>query len=203
MKALRSAVSGTRNRHCEGSVDLDLTYITPRIIAMGYPASGVEKTYRNDLIEVSAFLNAKHEGKYFVYNLSGRAYDYTRLDNRVAEYGFPDHHPPPLPLLICICNDIHKWLQKTKQNVVAVHCMAGKGRTGVVVSCYMLFSGHYGRFDRLDSPEKVWELTDAVVEDFTRLRGQGVRFPSQHRYIYYFINVRVLGEERKLMRHVQ
>ena len=39
-RTLRNAVSGTRNRYKEGQYDLDLTYITPRLIAMGYPSHG-------------------------------------------------------------------------------------------------------------------------------------------------------------------
>jgi phosphatidylinositol-3,4,5-trisphosphate 3-phosphatase/dual-specificity protein phosphatase PTEN len=42
MKALRAAVSGSRVRFTQDGFDLDLTYITPKLIAMGYPASGVE-----------------------------------------------------------------------------------------------------------------------------------------------------------------
>lgn len=52
MKTLRAVVSGSRVRYMQNGFDLDLTYITPSLIAMGYPASGVEKTYRNDINEV-------------------------------------------------------------------------------------------------------------------------------------------------------
>ena len=38
--------------------DLDLTYITPRIIAMGYPSKGLEKHYRNSVTEVYRFFQA-------------------------------------------------------------------------------------------------------------------------------------------------
>ena len=27
------------------------------------------------------------------------------------------------------------------KNVIIVHCLAGKGRTGTVICCYMIFSG--------------------------------------------------------------
>lgn len=33
--------------------NLDLSYITPRILAMGYPASGTEILYRNDIKDVA------------------------------------------------------------------------------------------------------------------------------------------------------
>lgn len=72
MKKIRAAVSGTRRRYNRDGFDLDLTYITPNLIAMGYPASGVEKTYRNDINEVAKFLNSRHPHSYRVYNLSER-----------------------------------------------------------------------------------------------------------------------------------
>ena len=33
---------------------------------------------------------------------------------------------------------MHSFLQEDEQNVVAVHCKAGKGRTGTVIAAYML-----------------------------------------------------------------
>lgn len=39
-------------------VEQDLTYITDNVIAMGFPASGVEATYRNDIGHVAEMLNS-------------------------------------------------------------------------------------------------------------------------------------------------
>jgi len=36
-----------------GEYNLDMTYITPKIIAMSYPSSGLEGIYRNDIKSVS------------------------------------------------------------------------------------------------------------------------------------------------------
>ncbi len=41
-----------KKRYIDEHYDLDLTYITSRIIAMGYPAEGFESFYRNNLKEV-------------------------------------------------------------------------------------------------------------------------------------------------------
>lgn len=51
-KVARLLVSGKKRRFTEDSFDLDLTYVTPKLIAMGYPSSGVEGQYRNSESEV-------------------------------------------------------------------------------------------------------------------------------------------------------
>lgn len=52
MEAIRKLVSGNRRRLIEGNYSLDLSYITPNIIAMSYPSQGFESFYRNSIIQV-------------------------------------------------------------------------------------------------------------------------------------------------------
>ena len=52
MDFIREMVSGKKNRFRSDGYNLDFTYITPRIVAMSFPASGFEKTYRNNIDEV-------------------------------------------------------------------------------------------------------------------------------------------------------
>ncbi len=53
MDFLREIVSGPKNRYKKDGYNLDLTYVTDRIVAMAYPAEGVEKLYRNSIDTVS------------------------------------------------------------------------------------------------------------------------------------------------------
>jgi protein tyrosine phosphatase len=107
----------------------------------------------------------------------------------VAEWGFPDHHPPPLQVLLDMMNEMIEWTAKGSKHVIVVHCLAGKGRTGVVCSCYLLLTGYYGNIFRLRKERELRELANASIRDFWNARGQGVRYPSQALYIYYFIKV--------------
>jgi len=36
---------------------------------------------------------------------------------------------------------MHRFLQANPDNVVAVHCKDGKGRTGLIIVCYLLYCG--------------------------------------------------------------
>lgn len=96
---LRKIVAGAKNRTVEEDFDLDLTYITPNLIAMAYPASGFEQVYRNRIDDVSTFLNRKHSQSYYVINVSDRSYDSLPFGKRVKEYSWPDHQAPCLTTL--------------------------------------------------------------------------------------------------------
>lgn len=103
MNYFRKLVSGKRNRYQEDEYDLDMTYITPRIIAMSFPASGVEKIYRNPIEKVAKFLDDKHGTHYLVFNFSDRTYNYSKFHDRVLSYDWKDHHAPRVVVLFEAC----------------------------------------------------------------------------------------------------
>ena len=47
---------------------------------------------------------------------------------------------PPLALIHSFCKHVHDFLQAHLQGVVAVHCKAGKGRTGLMICSYLLYA---------------------------------------------------------------
>ena len=57
---LKALVSKKKKRFRDETLDLDLSYITKRIIAMGIPAVGYESIYRNNLKDVVNFVTMYH-----------------------------------------------------------------------------------------------------------------------------------------------
>lgn len=80
MNYIRTLVSGKKKRFIDRKYNLDLSYITPRIIAMAYPGSGLETVYRNNIEQVSMFLKERHKNNYLVINLSGKKYDNSKFN---------------------------------------------------------------------------------------------------------------------------
>ncbi len=102
--SIRTAVSQNKKRFEGDGFNLDLAYITPRIIAMGFPSEGMEGVYRNSLPDVYRFLETYHSDSYKVYNLcSERTYNPAKFDGRVEFFPFDDHNPPPFEIMRPFC----------------------------------------------------------------------------------------------------
>ena len=172
---IRRKVSKKKRRYTEDGYDLDLTYICDNIIAMGFPSvGGVESIYRNRLADVRKFLDGRHQSHYKVYNLcSERQYAAECFDNRTAWYPFDDHNCPPFDMLCKLVADMETYLAQDVKNTAVIHCKAGKGRTGLVVSAHLLHSGKYA-------------TSKESLHHFGFLRthnAEGVTIPSQQRWV--------------------
>ena len=173
-------VSKKKRRYQDSEFDLDMAYITDRVIAMGYPSVGFEAIYRNDVNDVIAFFEKKHKGNVKIYNLcleKDRIYEKKLfLRSKVALFPSLDHNPCSVKLLLEFCVDICLFLILNLDSVAAVHCKAGKGRTGVMICCYLVFSG-------------LCKNTEEAVNYYGVMRTtnmKGVTIASQIRYIRYF-----------------
>ncbi|KAI3713035.1 hypothetical protein L1987_71605 [Smallanthus sonchifolius] len=181
----RHMVSQNKRRYQEGGFDLDLTYITDNIIAMGFPAgdmsSGLfgyfEGFYRNHMEEVIKFFETHHKDRYKVYNLcSERLYDASLFAGKVACFPFNDHNCPPINLIPSFCQSAYSWLKDDILNVVVVHCKAGKARTGLMICSLLLFL-------------KFFPTAHECIDYYNQRRcvdGKGLILPSQIRYVKYF-----------------
>ena len=173
---IKSLVSRTKARFCYDGFDLDLTYITIKIIAMGLPSTALEGIYRNNMDDVKKFFNVRHPNHHKVYNLCKEKNYPKNTFYEQGYYPFPDHEAPPLNILMPFCEDAKKFLDKDDKNVVAIHCKAGKGRTGTFICCLLLY---LRIFDTADECMKYYGLMRVGAE-------KGVTVPSQKRYIHYF-----------------
>lgn len=71
-----------------------------------------------------------------------------------------------------------RWISEGFNHVAIVHCVDGKGRTGLVCSCYLLLTGYYGNVFNLTKERELREIANSSIRDFWNARGQGVHFPS-------------------------
>ena len=96
-------------------------------------------------------------------------------------YGYDDHNVPLLRTIVEFCNDVGGWLATGEdgKHVAAIHCKAGKGRTGLMIVCFLCY---IGRYQGLHAVEQALEFYgETRTED-----GQGVTIPCQQRYCRYF-----------------
>ena len=177
---LKRLVSKQKRRYQDENFDLDMSYITDRVIAMGFPSVGCETVYRNSLTDVIRFFHTKHNDKVKIYNLcleKDRIYNKNLFSqSSVGLFPATDHNPCPIKLILEFCIDICLYLLKNPNGVAAVHCKAGKGRTGVMICSYLVFS-------------HLCETSEKAFRYYARIRTKdntGVTIPSQKRYIKYF-----------------
>jgi phosphatidylinositol-3,4,5-trisphosphate 3-phosphatase and dual-specificity protein phosphatase PTEN len=88
-KKIQTTVSQDRHRFKDGKYDLDLTYVTQRVIAMAMPTKGFSTAWRNGVEEVSAMLHDYHGHNFMIWNLCEYSYDYAKFDHQVFEFTFP------------------------------------------------------------------------------------------------------------------
>jgi len=157
--------------------DLDLSYITQRLIAFGFPAKQSSGSYRNNVTEVNRFLNYFHPSKHKVYNLCvERKYPEGGANECCESYAFNEEDVPELQSILDFCLDVDAYLTEDEKNVVAVTCSYGKERTGLMISCYMLFA-------------EIFPSHRTALDFFASQRTQdnfGVSSPSHVRYVSYF-----------------
>ncbi len=104
---VKSIISKNRLRYKDGEFNLDLSYITKRIIAMGYPGSGIYGIYRNHLDDVVAYFEKYHSLKIKIYNMCNDKFvdvNLLQLETKERPINFAyfpmmDHNPGPLPII--------------------------------------------------------------------------------------------------------
>ncbi|XP_017880084.1 cyclin-G-associated kinase [Ceratina calcarata] len=159
--------------------ELDISYLTSRILVMPYPADGIESAYRaNHVEDVRAFLQARHPppARIQLYNLSRGRPNVTRLPGRHIDcsfaYACSDSNAPLLSALYQICQDIYRYLNADFNHIVVLYCTDGF-RASATVACTLLI---YAR--AFTTPEEAMAM-------FTTRRQPPKLQPSEFRSINY------------------
>jgi phosphatidylinositol-3,4,5-trisphosphate 3-phosphatase/dual-specificity protein phosphatase PTEN len=114
-----------------------------------------------------------------VYNLCAeRNYDPVLFDGRVEYFPFEDHNAPSFQMIFDLCENVQMYLDSHPENVAVLHCKAGKGRTGVMICCWMLYAN-------------MWTDAQTSLDFYGAMRTdnrEGVTIPSQARLSLYWID---------------
>ncbi|XP_041101290.1 tensin-3-like isoform X2 [Polyodon spathula] len=170
-------VSQSVDHIMEEGYELDLTYITERIIAVSFPTACSEETYLHNLQDVTRMLKSKHADNYLVFNLSEKRCDLSKLNPKIMDVGWLDLHAPPLDKMCTICKAMENWLNSESQHVVVIHCKGGKSRIGVVISSYMHFTNISASTDQA--------LDRFAMKKFYDDKVSTLMQPSQKRYVQF------------------
>ena len=129
--------------------------------------------------DVKKFFAKRHPEHYKVYNLCDDKKYAKDCFYKQGYFPFKDHEAPPLNLIRPFCEDAKKFLDEDDKNVVAIHCLAGKGRTGTFICCLLLYM-------------KYFETAEECLLYYGLMRVgtvKGVTVPSQIRYVHYFESI--------------
>lgn len=158
--------------------DLDISYITQRIIVMPCPTEGIESAYKTNHIEdVKMYMEQRcHPSKISVYNLGPRC---ARLPPpvRTVECGFIyQPNPPKAPSLThmySLAEDMYGFLNSDPKTVVIIQSPdGGRAVASTMVSALMIYA------------QLVREPEDAL-QMFAVKRIPPNLKPSELRYLYY------------------
>ncbi|XP_030015843.1 tensin-3 isoform X2 [Sphaeramia orbicularis] len=160
----------------EEGYELDLTYITERIIAVSFPRGCSEEIYSHNLKDVTRMLKSKHADNYLIINLSEKRSDLSKMNPKTLDTGWPDLHAPPLDKICTICKAMESWLNADPLHVVVIHCRGGKGRIGVVISSFVHFTDVSASADQA--------LDRFAMRKYYDDKVSALMTPSQKRYVW-------------------
>ncbi|XP_065572360.1 cyclin-G-associated kinase-like isoform X2 [Artemia franciscana] len=157
--------------------ELDITYLTSRLIVMSYPADGIESAYRNPSEDVRAFLETRHGNQYLVINVSGRPYTHPKFGSApVIENSWNCRKTPTITALYSLAKAAFDHLNKNERNVCAVHCMDGKANSAVIITALVLYC-------------HLISSIDDALQFFAVKRTPPGLCASQIRYLHYFTDI--------------
>ena len=174
--------SKRRFENFEYAFDLDLTYITDQLIVFSVPAEGIMQFIRNPLSEIVRFFKVYHRSHFRVFNVCpeepypGIAYD--PFVERCQMIHVPYRLPPLMHQIIEFLLDAREFKEAHSENVIAIHCNDGTGRSGALACCWLLYSQTVA-----SAREALTLFGRTRTEIRVANKIQGVETASQKRYV--------------------
>ncbi|XP_068599712.1 tensin-3-like [Brachionichthys hirsutus] len=119
---------------------MDLTYVTERIIVVFCPEDCLEDVYRRSLQDIIVMLRSKHAHNCMLINVSQRSEALASMKHEVLDTGWVDLLAPNLNQIFGVCTVMENWLDAHPRHVLVLHCRGRKDRLGVLVASYIHFS---------------------------------------------------------------
>lgn len=165
--------------------DLDISYITQRILVMPCPSEGLESTYRTNHIEdVKIYLESRFlPMKLSIYNLGPRSCPRIPPPVRTVEGNFiyppvpPSYKAPTLAGLYALAEDMYGFLNADPKTVIVIQSPdGGKAMAATMVCALLVYS------------QLVTEPEDAMQIFAVKRMPPNMR-ASELRYLYYLGDV--------------
>ncbi|GMG24817.1 unnamed protein product [Ambrosiozyma monospora] len=173
--------------------NLDIRLIAPNLAVSSCPSDNPIKFYQAKLSDVITFLNSvvSHcssgsTKKWMMINLRAESIGYKwppYEPNEFLNIKIPDHTPPGFRRLL----DTIKVLHRHQDDFKLIHCKHGKGRTGTVVICYLIWKFNLS-FDEANS----------LFVKKRKVYSSGVTICSQARYCRYLESFMKLEESTRV-----
>lgn len=159
----------------------DWNYITPNIIAMANP--------RNIIMTIEAF---KREKITCLIRLNKSYYEASMFQKHGIEHYdlyFPDGTCPSFEIVDKFISILNQVINE-KQSKVAIHCMAGLGRTGTLIACWLIKEYNFNAqnaisFIRIMRPGSIVGQQQFFVQNYYQL------------HIAKDSGVKILGEKQE------
>ncbi|XP_012727619.2 tensin-3 isoform X1 [Fundulus heteroclitus] len=155
---------------------IDLTYITERIISIICSPACPEDLYLQNLRNIIPMLESKHGHNYMLINLSQKHDVLTSMTHTDFNTGWLERLAPSLDEILNMCTAMENWLQGYPKHVLVLHCRGDRGLVGVLVASYIHFSNVSASADL--------SLDHFAMRKFYNDKLSALMTPSQKRYVW-------------------
>ena len=153
--------------------DIDLSYVTSRLIVMSCPTEGIESAaFGNNIDLIKEVIETKHGRNYRIYNLANKNYRKEKFA-QVIDLGsqLSANRAPPNALICKLAANINKFLSENSKNVCIINCNDGKVVSAIAVSTILMYFG-------------VVKNVESALNLFHIKRGSNVQLsPCQYKYL--------------------